>query len=177
MILWCYIGHLSAQSVPTFRHIILPVCRYAVQHALQAVKLVMVKHTDGIDGYLLRCYPAVCDVRLAHRSVTVSMDGTEISIDRFRLLFGREGCCPPVLYVVNHLADRISQYRVLLCNDGDKFFFLHNHLIYLLSACSELGLRFLPFRNSSSRLLISLSLPTPEVPPCSIQPMISSSKK
>ena len=107
-VLWCYNGHLSAKSVTTFRHIILFVSRYAVQYVLQAVKLGMVKHTDSIDGYLLRCYSAVFGVGLVHRSITVSMDGTEIGIDRFRLLFGRIGCCPSVLYVVNHFADRIS---------------------------------------------------------------------
>ena len=97
MILWRYNGHLSAQSVTAFRHIILPVCRYAVQHILQAVKLVMVKHTDGIGGYLLCRNPAMFDVCLVHRSVTVRMDGTEVGIYRFRLLFGRIGCCPSVL--------------------------------------------------------------------------------
>ena len=45
-----------------------------VQHILQAVELVMVKHTDGTDGYLLRGNPAVCNIVLAHRAVTVRMD-------------------------------------------------------------------------------------------------------
>ena len=46
----------------------------AVQHILQTVELVMVKHPDGIDGYHLRGNPAVCNIVLAHRAVTVSMD-------------------------------------------------------------------------------------------------------
>lgn len=58
-----------------------------VQHILQTVELVMVKHTDGTDGYLLRGNPAVGDVVLAHRAVTVRMDGTEVGIDRIRLFF------------------------------------------------------------------------------------------
>ena len=56
-----------------------------VQHILQAVELVMVKHTDGTDGYFLRGNPAVGDVVLAHLAVTVRMDRTEVGIDRFRL--------------------------------------------------------------------------------------------
>ena len=45
------------------------------------------KHPDGTDGYLLRGNPAVGDVVLAHRAVTVRMDGTEVGIDRIRLFF------------------------------------------------------------------------------------------
>ena len=83
----CYTAQLSAHAIPVFRHVVFPVRCNVVQHILQAVKLVMVKHTDGIDGYLLRGNPAVGDVGLAHSSVTVRMDGTEVSIDRFRLFF------------------------------------------------------------------------------------------
>ena len=68
-----------------FRHVVFPVRCDAVQHILQAVELVMVKHTDGTDGYLLRGNPAVGDVALAQSSVTVRMDGTEVGIDRIRL--------------------------------------------------------------------------------------------
>ncbi|EYE52315.1 hypothetical protein M127_1797 [Bacteroides fragilis str. S6L5] len=74
MILWCYNGHLPAQAVFPFGHVILFVFRYVVQHVLQAVELVMVKHTDCVNGYLLRGNFAVCDVRLVHRAVTVRMD-------------------------------------------------------------------------------------------------------
>ena len=139
----------------------------------------MVEHTDGVDGYLLCRNPAVLDVRFVHRPVTVRMDGTEVGIDRFRLLFGRIRCCPFILYVVCHFADRISQYRVTLCDNGCQILFSHSTAVLGFSCCccSERGLRFLPLRNSSSRFSISLSLVTPDVPPCSIQAMISFSKK
>lgn len=78
MILWCYFGHLSAPAISTLRHIILLVRRYAVQYVLQSVKLFMVKHTDGIDGYLLCRYPTVFDVCFIHRIVTIRHLGTEI---------------------------------------------------------------------------------------------------
>lgn len=55
----CYTAQLSAHAIPVFRHVVFPVRCDVVQHILQAVKLVMVKHTDGIDGYLLRGNPAV----------------------------------------------------------------------------------------------------------------------
>ena len=58
----------------TLVHMVFLVRSDAVQHILQTVELVMVKHTDGIDGYLLRGNPAVCNIVLAHRAVTVSMD-------------------------------------------------------------------------------------------------------
>lgn len=87
MIFKCYNGRLPAHALPLFGHVILPVRRYVVQHILQTVELVMVKHTDGVDGYLLRGNPAVGDVVLAHRAVTVRMDGAEVGIDRIRLFF------------------------------------------------------------------------------------------
>lgn len=87
MIFRCYDGRPPAHALPLFGHVILPVRRYVVQHILQTVQLVVVKHTDSIDGYLLRSNPAVGDVALAHSSVTVRMDGTEVGIDRFRLFF------------------------------------------------------------------------------------------
>ena len=62
MIFRCYNGRLPAHALPLFGHVILPVRRYVVQHILQAVELVMVKHTDSVDGYLLRGNPAVGDV-------------------------------------------------------------------------------------------------------------------
>lgn len=85
MIFRCYDGRLPAHTLPLFAHVIFPVRCYVVQHILQTVQLVVVKHTDGTDGYLLRGNPAVGDVVLAHRAVTVRMDGTEVGIDRFRL--------------------------------------------------------------------------------------------
>lgn len=54
MIFRCYDGRLPAHALPLFGHVIFPVRRYVVQHILQTVQLVVVKHTDGIDGYLLR---------------------------------------------------------------------------------------------------------------------------
>lgn len=44
MILWHYNGRLFAKSTYTLRHTILLVFRYAVQHILQAVKIVMGAH-------------------------------------------------------------------------------------------------------------------------------------
>ena len=76
---------VSYLPMPVFRHMVFPFRCDVVQHILQTVELVMVKHTDGVDGYLLRGNPAVGDVALAHRAVTVRMDGTEVGIDRFRL--------------------------------------------------------------------------------------------
>lgn len=83
----CYTGQLPAHAIPLFRHVVFPVRCDAVQHILQTVKLVVVKHPDGTDGYLLRGNPAVGDVVLAHRAVTVRMDGAEVGIDRIRLFF------------------------------------------------------------------------------------------
>ena len=68
MMLWCYNGWLPAHALPLFGHIILSVRRYVVQHILQTVELVVVKHTDGVDGYLLRGNPAVGNVGFAHRA-------------------------------------------------------------------------------------------------------------
>ena len=87
MIFRCYNGQLPAHALPLFGHVILPVRRYVVQHFLQTVELVTVKHTDGIDGYLLRGNPAVGDVSFAHRAAAVRMDGTEVGVHRFRLFF------------------------------------------------------------------------------------------
>ena len=75
MIFRCYNGRLPAHALPLFGHVILPVRRYVVQHILQAVELVMVKHTDSVDGYLLRGNPAVGDVGLVHRAAAVRMNG------------------------------------------------------------------------------------------------------
>ena len=113
MIFRCYNGRLPAHALPLFGHVILSVRRYVVQHILQTVELVMVEHTDGIDGYLLRGNPAVGDVSFVHRAA-VRMDGTEVGVYRFRLFFGWVRCCPSVLDVVNHLADRIRQERIVL---------------------------------------------------------------
>lgn len=173
MIFRCYNGRLPAHALPLFGHVILPVRRYVVQHILQTVELVMVEYTDSVYGYLLRGNPAVGNVGFAHRAAAVRMDGTEVGVHRFRLFFGRVRCCPSVLDVVNHSADRICQYRVVPCYDGYQILFPHNSCF----ACKELGLCFLPLRKASSRLLNSSSLPVPDVPPCSIHPMISSSKK
>ena len=68
MMLWGYNGQLPAHALPLFGHIILPVCRYVVQHILHPVQLVMVKHSDGVDGYLLRGNPAVVNISFAQRS-------------------------------------------------------------------------------------------------------------
>ena len=87
MIFKCYNGRLPAYALPLFGHVILPVRRYVVQHILQTIELVMVKHTDGIDGYLLRGNPAVGNVGLAHRASAVRMDATEVGVHRFRLFF------------------------------------------------------------------------------------------
>lgn len=70
----CYTGQLPAHAVPVFRHMVFLVRSDAVQHILQMVELVMVKHTDCVNGYHLRGNPAVCNIVLAHRAVTVSMD-------------------------------------------------------------------------------------------------------
>ena len=129
MILWCYNGHLSAQTISTFRHIVFPVCRYAVQYVLQSVELVMVKHTDGVYRYPLCRYPAVFDVRFVHCSVTVRMDGTEVGIDRIRLFFCGVRCCSPVLNITDHFADRIRQERVMPCDGGSQIFCLHMNVI------------------------------------------------
>ena len=64
-------SHIPAQACK------LSVFRYVVQHVLQVVELFMVKHTDCVNGYLLRGNFAVCDVRLVHRAVTVRMDGMQ----------------------------------------------------------------------------------------------------
>ena len=82
-----FTGQLPAHAILLFRHVVFPVRCDAVQHILQTVKLVVVKHPDGTDGYLLRGNPAVGDVVLAHRAVTVRMDGAEVGIDRIRLFF------------------------------------------------------------------------------------------
>ena len=96
-----------------------------VQHVLQAVKLVMVKHTDCVNGYLLRGNFAVGDVRLVHRAVTVRMDGMQVGIDRLRLLFGWVWCCPFVLNIADHLADCVCQERVTLCDTRCQLFHVH----------------------------------------------------
>ena len=117
MIFRCYNGRRPAHALPLFGHVILPVRRYVVQHILQAVELVMVKHTDSVDGYLLRGNPAVGDVGLVHRAAAVRMDGTEVGVHRFRLFLGWVRCCPSVLDVVNHSADRIRQERIMLLDN------------------------------------------------------------
>ena len=114
MIFRCYNGRLPTYALPLFGHVILPVRRYVVQHILQAVELVVVKHTDGVDGYLLRGNPAMGNVGLAHRAAAVRMNGTEVGVHRFRLFFGWVRCRPSVLDVINHLADRICQERIVL---------------------------------------------------------------
>ena len=125
MMLWCYNGQLPAYALPLFGHIILPVRRYVVQHILHPVQLVMVKHSDGVNGYLLRGNPAVGNVGFTQRTASVSTDGTEIGVHRFRLFFSRVRCSPSVLDIVNHVTDRISQSWVLTCDNGCQIFFLH----------------------------------------------------
>ena len=101
-----------------------------VQHILQTVELVVVKHTDGVDGYLLRGNPAVGDVGFAHRAAAVRMDGTEVGVHRFCLFLGWVRCCPSVLDVVNHLADRISQYRIVLRDNWCDCYFRSLVIVY-----------------------------------------------
>lgn len=90
-----------------------------VQYILQSVELFMVKQTDGIDGYLLRGNLPVCYGSSVHRSVTVRMNRAEVVIDRLRLFLCGTWCCPLVLNVVCHFADRICQNGVTLCDTGD----------------------------------------------------------
>lgn len=96
-----------------------------VQHVLQVVELFMVKHTDCVNGYLLRGNFAVCDVRLVHRAVTVRMDGMQVGIDCLRLLFGWVWCCSFVLNIADHLADCVCQERVTLCDTRCQLFHVH----------------------------------------------------
>ena len=86
---------------------------YVAQHILQTAELVMVKHTDCVNGYHLCGNPTVGDVVLAHRAVAVRMDGTEVGVHCFRLFLRWVRCRPSVLDVVNHSADRICQERIV----------------------------------------------------------------
>ena len=120
---------LPAHTVFLFWHIILLVCCYVVQHILQSVELFMVKHTDGIDGYLLCGNLPVCYGGFVHRSVTVRMNRTEIVIDRFRLFLAGIWCCPFVLNIIHHFADCICQNQVLLFDRLYQLYFFHTNII------------------------------------------------
>lgn len=100
-----------------------------IDHILQSVELFMVKHTDGIDGYLLCGNLPVCYGGFVHRSVTVRMNRTEIVIDRFRLFLAGIWCCPFVLNIIHHFADSICQNQVLLFDRLYQLYFFHTNII------------------------------------------------